>query len=117
MLLELLTGKAPNQASLGEEGIDLPRWVQSVVREEWTAEVFDVELMRFQNIEEEMVQLLQVAMACVATMPDSRPEVGEVVRMVEEIVSRTEGEEGVRGSSDEPSSNKSGTTPPAGNTP
>ncbi|ONK59463.1 uncharacterized protein A4U43_C08F6680 [Asparagus officinalis] len=45
------------------------------------------------------------------------PEVGEVVRMVEEIVSRTEGEEGVRGSSDEPSSNKSGTTPPAGSTP
>ncbi|KAF2317951.1 hypothetical protein GH714_041275 [Hevea brasiliensis] len=39
LLLELLTGKAPNQASLGEEGIDLPRWVQSVVREEWTAEV------------------------------------------------------------------------------
>ncbi|XWS16606.1 hypothetical protein CRYUN_Cryun34aG0104000 [Craigia yunnanensis] len=32
--LELLTGKAPNQASLGEEGIDIPRWVQSVVREE-----------------------------------------------------------------------------------
>ncbi|RVW47579.1 putative inactive receptor kinase [Vitis vinifera] len=47
LLLELLTGKAPNQASLGEEGIDLPRWVQSVVREEWTAEVFDVELMRY----------------------------------------------------------------------
>ncbi|KAF8080859.1 hypothetical protein N665_0919s0021, partial [Sinapis alba] len=42
LLLELLTGKSPNQASLGEEGIDLPRWVLSVVREEWTAEVFDV---------------------------------------------------------------------------
>lgn len=91
LLLELLTGRAPNQTTIGsEEGIDLPRWVQSVVREEWTAEVFDAELMRSPGVEEEMVQLLQIAMACVATMPESRPEIGEVVKMIEEIVSRSE---------------------------
>nr|GMC97747.1 probable inactive receptor kinase At2g26730 [Ipomoea batatas] len=85
LILELLTGKAPNQASFGEEGIDLPRWVQSVVREEWTAEVFDVELMRYHNVEEEMVQLLQIGMACVAMVPDQRPALPDVVRMIEEI--------------------------------
>jgi serine/threonine protein kinase len=37
LLLELLTGKAPTHAVINEEGLDLPRWVQSVVREEWTA--------------------------------------------------------------------------------
>ncbi|URD75271.1 inactive receptor kinase [Musa troglodytarum] len=89
LLLELLTGKAPNQASLGEEGIDLPRWVQSVVREEWTSEVFDVELMRYPTTEEEMVQLLQIAMSCVATVPDARPDFPEVVRMMEDIADRT----------------------------
>ncbi|CAH9089442.1 unnamed protein product [Cuscuta epithymum] len=89
LILELLTGKSPNQASLGEEGIDLPRWVQSVVREEWTAEVFDVELMRSHNdVEEDMVQLLQVGMSCVSMVPDQRPDIPEVVRMIEEINSR-----------------------------
>lgn len=112
LLLELLTGKAPNQASLGDEGIDLPRWVQSVVREEWTAEVFDVELMRYHNIEEEMVQLLQIAMSCVSTVPDQRPAMQEVVRMIEEI-NRGETDDGLRQSSDDPSKGSDGQTPPA----
>ncbi|XP_028800686.1 probable inactive receptor kinase At2g26730 [Neltuma alba] len=111
LLLELLTGKAPNQASLGEEGIDLPRWVQSVVREEWTAEVFDTELTRHLNVEEEMVQLLQIAMACVSVVPDQRPAMPEVVRMIEDM-NRGETDNALRQSSDDPSKGSDGRTPP-----
>ncbi|EOY21411.1 hypothetical protein QUC31_007297 [Theobroma cacao] len=85
LLLELLTGKAPTHSVLNEEGIDLPRWVQSVVREEWTSEVFDLELLRYQNVEEEMVQLLQLAVDCAAQYPDRRPSMSQVTMRIEEL--------------------------------
>ncbi|KAH7859941.1 hypothetical protein Vadar_007327 [Vaccinium darrowii] len=81
----MLTGKAPTHALLNEEGVDLPRWVQSVVREEWSFEVFDPELLRYQSVEEEMVDLLQLAVDCVAQYPDNRPSMAEVNSRIEEI--------------------------------
>ncbi|XP_047057810.1 probable leucine-rich repeat receptor-like protein kinase At1g68400 [Lolium rigidum] len=81
VLLELLTGRVPG----GEAAEELPRWVQSVVREEWTSEVFDLELMKDKGIEEEMVAMLQLALSCAAAEPGQRPKVAHVVRMIDEV--------------------------------
>ncbi|KAK8955316.1 putative leucine-rich repeat receptor-like protein kinase IMK3 [Platanthera guangdongensis] len=43
IMLELLTGKSPGDT---QNGVDLPQWVASMVKEEWTKEVFDLELIR-----------------------------------------------------------------------
>ncbi|CAO2204791.1 unnamed protein product [Urochloa humidicola] len=86
VLLELLTGRWPG-SSLPNGGVvvELPRWVQSVVREEWTSEVFDLELMKDKGIEEEMVAMLQLALSCAAAAPEQRPKIGYVVKMIDEV--------------------------------
>ncbi|KAL6988323.1 Leucine-rich repeat receptor-like protein kinase pxc1 [Sarracenia purpurea var. burkii] len=97
VVLEVLTGRAPSSRHpsptrppvVEEEPesavVDLPKWVRSVVRDEWTAEVFDQELLRYKNIEEELVAMLQVGLACVAAQPEKRPVMSQVVKMIEEI--------------------------------
>ncbi|KAK7339429.1 hypothetical protein VNO77_20094 [Canavalia gladiata] len=80
ILLELLTGKL-----VKSEGIDLTDWVQSVVREEWTGEVFDKSLISEYASEERMVNLLQVAIRCVNRSPQARPTMNQVSLMINTI--------------------------------
>uniref|UniRef100_A0A7C9E802 Protein kinase domain-containing protein n=1 Tax=Opuntia streptacantha TaxID=393608 RepID=A0A7C9E802_OPUST len=84
-LLELLTGKSPVHATGGDELVHLVRWVHSVVREEWTAEVFDLELLKYPHVEEEMVEMLQIALACVGRVPDQRPKMPDLLKMIEDV--------------------------------
>ncbi|KAE8723640.1 hypothetical protein F3Y22_tig00012104pilonHSYRG00036 [Hibiscus syriacus] len=81
----MLTEKATLQQSGHDDVVDLRRWVCSVVREEWTAEVFDVKLLRYQTFQEEMVQMLQIGLACVVKTPYMRPTIDETVRMIEDV--------------------------------
>ncbi|KAK2418342.1 Leucine-rich repeat receptor-like protein kinase pxc1 [Trifolium repens] len=97
LVLEVLTGRAPSSSQYSspvgvrpcvtfeEQEADLPKWVRSIVKEEWTSEVFDQELLRYKNIEEELVSMLNVGLACVVLQPEKRPTMLQVVKMIEDI--------------------------------
>lgn len=80
MLLELLTGNM-----VQNNGYDLAKWVQSVVREEWTGEVFDSVLISEGADEERMVRLLQVALQCTNPPPAKRPSSSQAVALMGKI--------------------------------
>ncbi|XWS65791.1 hypothetical protein CRYUN_Cryun05aG0143900 [Craigia yunnanensis] len=87
IILELLTGKSPGEAM---NGVDLPQWVASIVKEEWTNEVFDLELMRdASSIGDELLNTLKLALHCVDPSPSARPEVQQVFQQLEEIRQET----------------------------
>ncbi|CAF1933500.1 hypothetical protein HID58_067920 [Brassica napus] len=86
VLLELLTGKAPSNSVMNEEGMDLARWVHSVGKEAWRSEVFDSELMSLETVVEgEMEEMLQLGIECTEQHPDKRPVMVEVVRRIQEL--------------------------------
>lgn len=87
VLLEILTGK---MAGEGEgEGMDLVKWVRSnAAQEDLMLEVFDLELLRYKEMEVEMVALLQVALLCLNHMPRERPKMSVVYKMIEDIRAR-----------------------------
>ncbi|CAO2201897.1 unnamed protein product [Urochloa humidicola] len=92
VVLELLSGRAPGRAAAvagggsSGGGVDLPRWVRSVVQEEWTSEVFDAAIANEERVEGEMLRLLQLGMDCTEHHPDRRPTMAEVEARIERIV-------------------------------
>ncbi|KAJ8542851.1 hypothetical protein K7X08_005374 [Anisodus acutangulus] len=82
ILLELLTGKVVEKT-----GLDLVKWVKSIVREEWTGEVFDSEVANFEMY---AFPLLNVALKCVDRLPEERPTMAEVSEIIKEVVNDQE---------------------------
>ncbi|XP_027903545.1 probable inactive receptor kinase At2g26730 [Vigna unguiculata] len=85
ILLELLTGKV-----IKNDGFDLVKWVNTVVREEWTVEVFDKSLVLQGASEERMMNLLQVALKCLNPSPNDRPSMSQVAVMTNALVEEEE---------------------------
>lgn len=86
LLLEVLLGKKPGKDARTGDFIDLPAIVKIAVLEENTMEVFDVEVLRGirSPMEDGLVQALKLAMGCCAPVPSVRPDIGEVVKQLEE---------------------------------
>ena len=88
LILEILTGKFPTnfmqQSGKGSE-LSLADWVDSVVQEEWSREVFDKDMEVTSNNEEEMVKLLKIALACCDVDVDKRLDLKEAVDRIQEV--------------------------------
>lgn len=115
VMLELLTGKSPGEAM---NGVDLPQWVASIVKEEWTNEVFDLELMK--NAEgttgDELLNTLKLALHCVDPSAAARPEVQQVLQQLEEIKPELAPSSVAKGGGDDdekPAAAAGSTSPPA----
>lgn len=88
LILEVLTGKFPaNYLRQGRQGTtDLAGWVNSVVTEERTGEVFDKDMAGASNGGDgEMLKLLQVGLACCEADVDRRWDLKTAVSRIEEI--------------------------------
>ncbi|KAK9267851.1 hypothetical protein L1049_010287 [Liquidambar formosana] len=87
LILEMLTGKFPaNYLKQGKgANSDLAAWVNSVVREEWTGEVFDKDMGGTKNGAGEMLKLLKIGMCCCEWNSDRRWDLSEAVEKIEEL--------------------------------
>ncbi|KAK4480108.1 hypothetical protein RD792_013165 [Penstemon davidsonii] len=85
MLLELITGqRAFDLARLAKDDDDelLLDWVKGLLKEENLETLVDPDL-RGNYIDEEVEQLIQLALLCTQDSPTERPKMSEVVRMLE----------------------------------
>ncbi|KAK1290948.1 putative LRR receptor-like serine/threonine-protein kinase RLK [Acorus calamus] len=103
LILEVLTGRFPannfrpsgssHRSSSHGGGTDLAGWVNSVVREEWTGEVFDEGMVAEGGRgrgKGEMLKMLQIGMGCCEVDVERRWELRVAVNKIEEL--REEGE-------------------------
>ncbi|GJY43447.1 pollen receptor-like kinase 4, partial [Tanacetum coccineum] len=95
LILEMLTGKYPaNYLEQGKGGKpDLGTWVNSVVREEWTGEVFDKEMKGTKNGEGEMLKLLKIGMCCCEWDIVRRWDIKEAIEKIEGLKEREDEED------------------------
>ncbi|CAK9172256.1 unnamed protein product [Ilex paraguariensis] len=89
LLLELLTGKVPIDALSKNEGVDLPKCVRLMFQEKPVIDVFDSDLLRYKNVGEQMVLMLQLAICCTFENPNKRPSIDAVTNRIKEINSFT----------------------------
>ncbi|XP_074289079.1 pollen receptor-like kinase 4 [Silene latifolia] len=95
LILEILTGKFPaNYLKPGKGGNDdLSAWVNSVVKEESTSEMFDMEMKASRSSKGEMLKLLKVGVSCCEWNVDKRWSLREAVQKIEELKERDNDDE------------------------
>ncbi|CAN6543117.1 unnamed protein product [Malus baccata var. baccata] len=83
MLLELITGqRAFNPQLASDDDVMLVDWVKRLLKERRLERLVDADL-NGNYIDDQVEQLIQVALLCTQSSPGERPKMSEVVRMLE----------------------------------
>ncbi|XVE66140.1 hypothetical protein DITRI_Ditri08aG0056500 [Diplodiscus trichospermus] len=87
LILELLTGKFPENylTPSYDSNTNLATWVNEMVKEKKTSEVFDIEMSGTKNNKSEMINLLKIGLSCCEEDFETRPELKEVVQEIEQL--------------------------------
>ncbi|KFK33835.1 hypothetical protein AALP_AA5G066100 [Arabis alpina] len=86
ILLEVMTGKFPSQyLNNGKGGTDIVEWVQTSIAQKKEEELIDPEIASNTDSMKQMVELLRIGAACIASNPDERENMKETVRRIEQI--------------------------------
>ncbi|KAK6135329.1 hypothetical protein DH2020_030917 [Rehmannia glutinosa] len=81
LMIELVSGRSPlHYIGRHETFAD---WAIHNARDEWTAIVFDRGLLKDPSVKQEMWDMLGVALSCVKKKPEERPNMEDVVKMLE----------------------------------
>ncbi|ONK81665.1 uncharacterized protein A4U43_C01F31630 [Asparagus officinalis] len=89
ILLELISGQSP-EVLLDTMEMDLVQWFQFCIKEKKpTFDVFDPYLSQEPNVEDEIIAVLKIALACVQPNPESRPTMRHVKDSLEGSIPRS----------------------------
>ncbi|KAK1314734.1 LRR receptor-like serine/threonine-protein kinase FEI 2 [Acorus calamus] len=85
LLLELVTGKRPTDASFVMKGLHIVGWMNTLMGENRLEEIVD---RNCDNMDVESVEaILDIASMCTSAEPEKRPTMKRVLQMLEEVMS------------------------------
>ncbi|KAG6633789.1 LRR receptor-like serine/threonine-protein kinase FEI 1 [Carya illinoinensis] len=84
LVLEVLSGKRPTDASFIEKGLNIVGWLNFLVTENRQREIVDPRCEGIQT--ESLDALLSIAIQCVSSSPEDRPTMHRVVQLLESEV-------------------------------
>ncbi|XP_021297074.1 pollen receptor-like kinase 4 [Herrania umbratica] len=87
LIMEVLTGKFPENylTPSYDSNTNLANWVNEMVKEKKSSEVFDKEMAGTKNSKGEMINLLKIGLSCCEEDFETRPELKEVVQKIEQL--------------------------------
>ncbi|WCJ29161.1 Leucine-rich repeat protein kinase family protein [Euphorbia peplus] len=84
VLLEIITGRIPEEED-GEKIEDLSDWVKSVVNNDWSTDILDVEILGSREGHDQMLKLTEMALECTDLEPLNRPKITQLLTRIQEI--------------------------------